>query len=98
MTCKCGNPKCPCGNIDKEMELFGIYGNELQERIDKLEHYLHRTLSHPEYNYTTTTGPRKAFYNEDIPPGKGWERNIDYGVEGWERFDYHEESYWKKKL
>lgn len=98
MSCRCGNSECPCGDIDKEIEVFSIKTNELQEEINKLERYLHSTLSHPDYNYTTTTGSRKAFYEEDTPPEKDWERNTDYGREGWECFKYHEEFYWKKKL
>lgn len=39
------------------------------------------------------TIPRKAWWAEDEPPeGDGWERNVDAGRNGWERFDYHEES------
>lgn len=59
---------------------------------------LHRICSHPDYEYATTQGPRKAWYDENIPPeGEGWEKNVDCGNNGWERFDYHEESYWRRK-
>jgi hypothetical protein len=59
---------------------------------------LHRLESHPEYEYATTKGGRKMFYDENIPPlGEGWERNVDAGRNGWERFDYHEEAYWRRK-
>ena len=64
---------------------------------DQLTHWLHSKQRHPDYEYETTTGPRKAWYDEDkSPEGEGWERNIHVGNYGWERFDYHEESYWMR--
>lgn len=51
------------------------------------------------YEYATTTGPRKAWDNPDQPPeGEGWELDPDRGHPGesWERFDYHEERYWRR--
>lgn len=58
----------------------------------------HRTQSHPDFEYATTTGPRKAFHDEDRPPhGDGWERNRTAGRDGWERFVYHEEAYWMRR-
>lgn len=60
---------------------------------------LHARFAHPGYEYATTQGSRKAFDAINEPPeGAGWERNIDAGRpgEGWERFDYHEESYWRR--
>lgn len=60
---------------------------------------LHARCAHPAYEYATTEGQRKAFYAIDEPPeGDGWERNVDAGRpgEGWDRFDYHEESYWRR--
>lgn len=60
---------------------------------------LHANLTHPGYEYATTSGPRKAWYGEGDPPeGDGWERNTDRGDFGWERFDFHEESYWRRRL
>jgi hypothetical protein len=60
---------------------------------------LHATLSHPDYEYEQTTGPRKAWDSEDVPPDNDptWERNVHYGRSGWERFDYHECSYWMRR-
>jgi hypothetical protein len=61
---------------------------------------LHRRMAHPDYEYTLTDGPRKAWDHADVPPpGEGWERNWEAGIpgEGWERFDYHEESYWRRR-
>jgi hypothetical protein len=58
---------------------------------------LHASCAHPAYEYATTQGQRKAFDRIDEPPeGDGWERNVDAGRNGWERFDYHEESYWRR--
>ncbi len=63
-----------------------------------LRHYVHDRQCHPEYEYETTTGQRKAFYAEnESPVGEGWERNLDCGRKGWERFEHHEESYWRRK-
>lgn len=59
---------------------------------------LHERFAHPGYEYATMQGPRKAWDNADDPPeGGGWERNTDAGRDGWERFDYHEESYWRRR-
>lgn len=45
----------------------------------------------------TTKGPRKAWDDEFTPPeGEGWVVDPDRGNNGWERFDYHEERYWKR--
>lgn len=53
----------------------------------------------PRYEYATTTGPRKAWYFADEPPeGDGWELDYSRGRSGeaWDRFDYHEERYWRR--
>lgn len=37
----------------------------------------------------------------DVPPeGEGWERDFSRGRDGdnWDRFDYHEEAYWKRRV
>lgn len=53
--------------------------------------------AHPDYEYETTEGQRKCWERADEPPeGDGWERNVDAGRDGWERFDYTEESYWRR--
>lgn len=58
--------------------------------------------STPEYERATTTGPRKAWDDYDRPPDSrnGWEPDPDRPGTGgsWERFDYHEERYWRRKL
>jgi len=67
---------------------------------------LHARCAHPAWEYRTTTGPRKQWDGVDDPPcddygnpEPGWERNLDAGCpgEGWERFDYTEESYWRRQ-
>jgi hypothetical protein len=63
----------------------------------RLSSALHARLAHPDYEYTHTEGQRKTVWN-DVPPaddGMPWERNADYR-DGFERFDYHEESYWRR--
>lgn len=63
------------------------------------EHRLHLTCSMPGWEYATTQGPRKQWDDADTPPdGDGWEPNTARGSDGWERFDYHEESYWRRQV
>lgn len=63
----------------------------------RTEAEMHRARAHPAWEYDTTTGPRKAWGNPDVPPdSSGWVPNVDAGRDGWERFDYHEESYWRR--
>ena len=71
--------------------------SEGEQKLARLEAWLHSRQMHPDYEYETTTGPRKAWDNCDVPPeGEGWERNT-HRSDGFERFDYHEESYWMRK-
>lgn len=61
------------------------------------EQQLHRRFRHPNWEYETTEGQRKMWDDQNTPPvGDGWERNVDAGRDGWERFDYTEESYWRR--
>lgn len=66
---------------------------------------LHAEFRHPGFEYRTTSGPRKQWDDIDRPPaGENcdpdytWERNADAGRPGmgWDRFDYTEESYWRR--
>lgn len=58
---------------------------------------LHARVAHPDWEYTMTEGPRKQWDHSDMPPdGGGWVRNVHAGRNGWERFDYTEESYWMR--
>ncbi|WP_123661619.1 DUF6221 family protein [Actinocorallia herbida] len=59
---------------------------------------LHARGRHPEWEYRSTAGQRKAFHDYNVPPeGEGWVRNVEQGRDGWERFDYTEESYWRRR-
>jgi hypothetical protein len=65
---------------------------------------LHARRAHPDFEYRTTTGPRKQWDEQNTPPVDAdgnpdptWERNVDAGRDGWERFDYTEESYWRRR-
>jgi hypothetical protein len=65
---------------------------------------LHARRAHPDFEYRTTEGPRKQWDDASTPPADEegnpdptWERNIDAGRDGWERFDYTEESYWRRR-
>lgn len=65
---------------------------------------LHAQCAHPDFEYRTTEGPRKQWDDADTPPldenfdpDPTWERNTDAGRDGWERFDYTEESYWRRR-
>ncbi len=73
-------------------------GDEPKAEEVRLARALHLRLMHPDYQYETTKGPRKSWDDQDTPPdGGGWERNEDFCEEGWERFDFHEESYWRRR-
>jgi hypothetical protein len=64
----------------------------------RTESELHRVFAHPDYQYRVTEGQRKNWDDSDKPPkGEGWELNIDAGIDGWERFDFTEETYWRRK-
>ncbi|MFG3488514.1 hypothetical protein [Streptomyces sp. NPDC047972] len=67
---------------------------------------LHARRAHPDWEYATTEGPRKHWDDVNQPPlddngdpDPTWERNLDAGRpgEGWERFNYTEESYWRRR-
>lgn len=67
---------------------------------------LHARFAHPDYEYATTEGPRKSWDDANVPPYDDngdpdytWESNDDAGRPGmgWDRFDYTEESYWRRR-
>ena len=68
----------------------------LKAEAARLTTFLHRWKMHPDFEYVTTDGPRKTFDESRPPSGEGWEKNTAYGRYGWERFDYHEEAYWRR--
>ena len=50
-----------------------------------------------EWEYCVTTGRRKAWDGEPDLTKEGWELDVSQGRDGWERFDYHEEMYWRRR-
>jgi hypothetical protein len=65
-----------------------------ETELTRLVKHLHSRESHPDFEYETTQAPRKSGMC-DPPEGEGWEENDDYH-NGFERFDYHEECYWRR--
>lgn len=64
---------------------------------------LHARRAHPDWEYATTEGPRKQWDDAGTPPADDngdpdptWELNTDAGRDGWDRFDYTEECYWRR--
>lgn len=99
----------PAGELLMCQELRGIV-QDWQDSVHnpyegKTDDELHDSRMHPAYEYATTEGQRKAWDYADEPPwddelgrpGDGWERNrTSFNPEGWERFEYTEESYWRR--
>jgi len=95
--------------LNEQAKASRVVGNKaIGEKIEVLaKHLLRETReafsarpapAEDEYEYATTTGPRKSWYSESEPPeGEGWERDTEKGRNGWERFEYHEEAYWRRK-
>lgn len=88
-----------------EVETKRAIINELEpsSREPETGEELHSRFAHPAYEYRTTTGPRKQWDDADTPPvdesfnpDPTWERNTDAGIGGWMRFDFAEESYWRR--
>jgi hypothetical protein len=104
--CDCGVPARVLADIEAKLALI----DEIEPPIEQVsgpatDSELHAIESHPAWEYRTTCGPRKQWDDVDLPPHDdhgepepGWERNLDAGIpgEGWERFDYTEESYWRR--
>jgi hypothetical protein len=73
-------------------------------REGKTDAELHAMRAHPDFEYATTEGPRKQWDDVGTPPADDngnpdptWERNTDAGRDGWDRFDYTEASYWRRR-
>jgi hypothetical protein len=77
----------------------GLYQAEHQQRVAAMTvEEQHARCCRPGFEYATTQGQRKAWDDIDTPPdGDGWVRNVHPGRNGWERFDYTEESYWMRE-
>jgi hypothetical protein len=67
---------------------------ELKQKLERLEKYLHSKKYHPDYEYLTLTTIRKG--PEPEPPSDRWKRNIEESDNGFERFEYHDEYYWRR--
>jgi hypothetical protein len=86
-------------------ELDGVAAPATQAREPETEGQLHARFACPGWEYRTTEGQRKQWDDADRPPSDengdpdpSWERNVDAGRDGWERFDYTEESYWRRRV
>lgn len=72
--------------------------NDSDMEIARLTDALHERRAHPDFEYETTTTARKSGLSVK-PDGDGWEPN-QYGGDphsSWERFEYHEEEYWRRR-
>lgn len=84
------------GNMDTGVPVLKIPKDHAVAFADlrRLHSILHRLEAHPDFEYATTKGPRKN-WNGQVPEGDGWEKNTDKNG-GWERFDFHEEEYYRR--
>lgn len=99
-------PDAVIADLDAKLALVDELEPPLDDDLEPAtDAELHALESHPAYEYRTTTGPRKQWADADVPPcgadgepepEPGWERNVDAGRDGWERWDYTEESYWRR--
>ncbi|GGV37026.1 hypothetical protein GCM10010293_40670 [Streptomyces griseoflavus] len=96
------NPAVVLVDLDAKLALIDEIEPQLEED-PPTDAELHALESHPAWKYRTTSGPRKQWADVDVPPcddhgepEPGWERNVDAGRDGWERWDYTEESYWRR--
>ncbi|MER6183032.1 DUF6221 family protein [Streptomyces sp. NPDC001652] len=90
-------------DLDAKLALVDELEPEEEAREPETDAQLHARFAHPAWEYRVTEGPRKQWDDIDVPPTDdngdpepGWERNIDAGRDGWERWDYTEESYWRR--
>jgi hypothetical protein len=91
------NPARVLAEVDAKRRLLDLFTPAPRE--PETDRQLHERSAHPAYEYATTEGQRKAWDFSNVPPeGEGWERNVDAGRDGWDRFDYTEESYWRRLL
>lgn len=90
-------------DLDAKLALVNELEPQEEVREPETDAQLHARFAHPAWEYRVTEGPRKQWDDIDVPPTDdngdpepGWERNIDAGRDGWERWDYTEESYWRR--
>jgi len=81
--------------LSSEVKNATEFGKKYKEEAERLQAFLHLREMHPDYEYRTTEGPRKAWDGEPDLSIERWEENVDLN-EGWERFDYTEERYWRR--
>jgi hypothetical protein len=70
------------------------------EVIARLEDALHAARAHPDFEYCTTECGGKYCTTEcGRKEAQGWEENITGGEphSSWERFDYTEDHYWRRR-
>lgn len=84
-------------NIKNASEQFPTHA-EAAAQIARLTDALHAARAHPDFEYCTTECGRKAYVDPGLE-AEGWEENI-YGGDlhsSWERFDYTEDHYWRRR-
>lgn len=97
------NPAVVLADLDAKLALVDELDYEPPVPEVESDADLHARRAHPAWEYATTEGPRKHWGDADVPPvneegepDPTWERNVDAGRDGWERWDYTEESYWRR--
>lgn len=97
-------PVAPPGGESRDRDVDATNGPQAGvQGAGSSEAELHARRAHPDWEYATTEGPRKHWDDIDVRPAGDdgepdptWQRNTDAGIDGWERFDYTEESYWRR--
>lgn len=97
------SPARVLADLDAKLAIVDEFDPPQEPSEPKSDAELHACFAHPAWEYRTTSGPRKQWDGVDDPPcddygnpEPGWERNLDAGRDGWERWDYAEESYWRR--
>ena len=91
----------PCGGMDEDLGGEWVRWADYQALLASFPKAIDKVVGLPQYEYKTTSGPRKMWEDYDKPPeGEGWEPDPDRGRPGesWERFDNHEEAYWRRPI
>lgn len=90
-------------DLDAKLALVDEIEPHEEPREPETDVQLHTRFAHPAWEYRTTSGPRKQWDDADVPPtgeegdpDPTWERNVNAGRDGWERWDHTEESYWRR--
>ena len=98
------DPANVIADLDAKLALIDELEPPEKPREPETDAQLHARCAHPAWEYRTTEGPRKQWDDIEEPPHDGngdpepgWERNLDAGRDGWDRFDYTEESYWRRR-